>query len=498
MHEALMRASAHPLAFWGRMFVAVVALSQCFAGRGGQPRLLILAAMGFPLGLLLVDPSFRSRCLISVIRLWRDLSRPAPEWRRWFAGFAFVGAPAAVLYVFHPFYHIDSGDTWAVIPTAASVVHEGNAEVSEYVGLAPTDYYQKDPYFQGLPYSVMRVPVGVYSRYPAGMTILAVPVVAVASISGADFEQRKTIDNLDRWTAACVAVFLVMLFFRVALRLAPPSAALFTTWLLAIGSGVYTTVAQSMWQHGGVAIGMLLLINVELDERARRCWWGLAIQAFAVGLMYSCRLTSGLMAASFGVWVLTRSPTRGVQFGLVSVIGVLPWALFYYTVYGSPLGPSQSQMVASGWRWDSLEPLAGVLFSPARGLFVYQPWVVLSIVGLLWNSIPDTRYPIPGINWMCAVAAGLQIILVASWACWWGGSCWGSRLLTEAIPLLALLALGPVTVMMRSRVGRVALFALLILSLLPHLGGIWRAMLGANWKNLEESTMWNMPNWSAL
>ena len=85
------------------------------------------------------------------------------------------------------------------------------------------------------------------------------------------------------------------------------------------------------------------------------------------------------LVAAFGLWLLGRDPRRALKFGLAAAVGLLPWMLFYLLAYGTPLGPAQSQMAAGGWRTDLLEPLAGVLFSPGRGLFVYQPWVALAL-----------------------------------------------------------------------------------------------------------------------
>ena len=126
-------------------------------------------------------------------------------------------------------------------------------------------------------------------------------------------------------------------------------------------------------------IGFLLLLNVECHPRLRHSRWGLAVQGFAVGTMFACRLSSGLLVAAFGLWLLGRDPRRALKFGLAAAVGLLPWMLFYLLAYGTPLGPAQSQMAAGGWRTDLLEPLAGVLFSPGRGLFVYQPWVALAL-----------------------------------------------------------------------------------------------------------------------
>ena len=474
-------------AFAIRLAIAVAALHPVIVGRG-QPRLFLLLALVLPGALFLMDAPFRRRQLGTARGLWAGLRADVPEWRRWWAGFVFVGAPVGLIYLLHPYGHIDSGDTWAVVPTAASVVREGNAEIREFVPLAPREYSSTD---KELPYGAIEMPHGVYSRYPAGMTLYAVPFVGIAYLAGADLDDPKTIDALDRSAAAGVAVLLGLLFFRTALHLTDPPAALAATWLLAVGSGVYSTISQTLWQHGGVMIGFLLLLNGEYDPRLRQSRWGLALQGFAVGTMFACRLSSGVLVAAFGLWLLGRDPRRALKFGLAAAVGLLPWILFYQFDYGTPLGPAQSQMAAGGWRTDLLEPLAGVLFSPGRGLFVYQSWVALALWGL-WLGRRSDR------TWMLAASAVLHILLISGWTCWWGGSAWGSRLLCETLPLFALLCLQPIKAILKWKWGRAIAVVGIALAAVPHTAGIWCFGLSANWKLEEEPTMWSPPAWEAL
>jgi hypothetical protein len=61
-----------------------------------------------------------------------------------------------------------------------------------------------------------------------------------------------------------------------------------------------------------------------------------------------------------------------------------------------------------------------------------------------------------------------HLVLVTHWRIWWGGHCWGSRLLTEVAVLAAVLALPVVAVLWKRRGGRVILLTLALLSFLPH------------------------------
>src|SRR5262249_59262564 len=101
------------------------------------------------------------------------------------------------------------------------------------------------------PYFCRRTSSGIYSSYPLGMVPFVLPVAAAAHLCGADLDQPKVHDRLEKWTAAWLTALCLGLFFHLALQLAPPNPAWMTTVILATGSAMFTPVGQALWQHGG-------------------------------------------------------------------------------------------------------------------------------------------------------------------------------------------------------------------------------------------------------
>ena len=84
--------------------------------------------------------------------------------------------------------------------------------------------------------------------------------------------------------------------------------------------------------------------------------------------------------------------------------------------------------------------LAGVLFSPGRGLLVYCPFLLFALAGIhrwrTWNRGAQV--------WLLSISAAYcvaHLIVVSLIATWWGGQCWGPRYLTGIMPFLTLLIL---------------------------------------------------------
>jgi len=63
--------------------------------------------------------------------------------------------------------------------------------------------------------------------------------------------------------------------------------------------------------------------------------------------------------------------------------------------------------------------------------------------------------------------------LIASWYCWWGGQCWGSRLAVETVPFFALLCLRPLAALRRLLWGRRLLLAMFLVGAFMQLTGVY-------------------------
>jgi hypothetical protein len=201
------------------------------------------------------------------------------------------------------------------------------------------------------------------------------------------------------------------------------------------------------------------------------------VQAIACSLMLACRPSSATFLVPFGLWVLIRDWRRGLLLPAVAVIAYLPWAAMYRAIYGNLLGPGAIGFDVS---WTPLANVGGVVFSPGRGLFVYQPWMWVLPLLLRRDVRTDAAYPLPpGWYLFCLAVIAFHVAMVGSWPVWWGGCCWGSRLAAEVVPIVGLLVVRPLGWLMARQWGWLVLGVLLAAGLavqLPYLygdGGWW-------------------------
>ena len=97
---------------------------------------------------------------------------------------------------------------------------------------------------------------------------------------------------------------------------------------------------------------------------------------------------------------------------------------------------------------------------------------------------------------MASAAILAQSVVLACWGNWWGGTCWGSRLMTDVIPYAGLLVLPAVDAMVKSKKGRCALVAIAIFSSLPHLRPFYSVPLTQPWTDKDTNSFWLLPRWN--
>ena len=431
-----------------------------------------------------------------VIWLRRMQSRlnDLPNLRSGFAVAVFaVAVPSACLY-WNTTIHVWTGDTMPVVPTVVQIVTTGSRELTPVVDRAAPGAADYDPRNvepadldrwkltskTGWPYFVREVQgrPGLYSTYPAGMEVFALPVVLGASALGYDVHNDYVQLKLEKLTASILTGCSLALFFLIALHFGSLSGAFATTWLMATGSVFSTTLGMLLWQQGGIVFWMLLALAVEVRAAGRPGWTGLLLQALACGWILACRPSAVTFLVPFGLWVMARDRRRGLLLPALAILCYLPWGLMYWSIYRTPFGPSMGFLNET---WSPGQFVLDVLVSPGRGLFVFQPWLLLLLLRIS-PAVRTGEKTLPGWSLFALGMVSLHVLLIASWPCWWGGSCYGSRLIAEVVPIVALFVVRPASWLLARREGWIPLAAIGLVGFAVHVpclyydGWLWNGL----------------------
>ncbi len=222
---------------------------------------------------------------------------------------------------------------------------------------------------------------------------------------------------------------------------------------LFFGTVLWPQTRQTLWSNESAMLGTGLILWLAIARRDREhppspvigALLGLGLGHALLSRPSSLLLTLPVLSAL--AWQHRTSLRRWVP---ALVCSSLPFAALWLhdnqLHSGSPWTPPFAVIAADIARvhgvGDSVlsgSPgvgLMGLLISPARGLLVFSPWILVLLPGL-WRS-GRSRDP-----FRIALLIGVlsTLALNALYADWWGGDSWGPRRLQELLPPLLLLGL---------------------------------------------------------
>jgi hypothetical protein len=272
------------------------------------------------------------------------------------------------------------------------------------------------------------------SLYPVVVPVLIAPLylpaVGYLRLRGWTNERLDHIARImEKLSASLVTALSASLLYLLLRRRAAAPVALPLTLAYAFGTTTWVISSQALWQHGMaelLVIGALLLLTGPCT----------AARALAAGLL--CGLIAGnrppdvILAAALGAYGLFWAGRRAMLLAAAAALPMGLVLLYNLGVAGHFAGGYGLKGKAGFFRHDLLSGLGGLLFSPARGLFVFSPFLLFLV--LAWRHLPRDRGE-RALTLAISAGVALQLLLYAK-TDWRGGISWGPRYLTDLLPLL--------------------------------------------------------------
>lgn len=348
-------------------------------------------------------------------------------------------------------------DSLRTVPVASSIVHRGTISLDFYAGPVPSGEARWGGPAPVPGYGVEEVNGHFYPRFPWSVSLFIVPVVVLfdgahALGLGGGVEARALAKNTD-WEFQLLAMsYVVALATVVVYEIAHSllgglqarrrkGTALLVAFVFSLCTSVWSTASRAAWQHGPailfLSIAALLAVRSRDSPRAVR-WMGAPLAA-----AYAVRPTSIIPLALFSLWVAVRHRAHLVSYSLGALLVLVPFFAVNHSAWGSLLPPYYSAG-RLGENPAFAEALVGNLLSPARGLFVFSPVLLLAVVGVGYKLRRRRFDDLDLLLVSCIVLHWVAISLAVDNSPiphWWGGHSFGSRLFSDMVPFLVVLAI---------------------------------------------------------
>jgi hypothetical protein len=239
--------------------------------------------------------------------------------------------------------------------------------------------------------------------------------------------------------ASFLAALSGALVYLLARRRLARGSALLVAIAFALGTGMWPTVSQTLWQHETTIFGLTMAVYAFCRTEIR------LRDAVVIGLGLALAGTSRMQVSPAILILLVGTAVRAPRgaAGLAAAItttAACVMMIINIRWFGSPLGAAPLLEGLHGAVHGqthsfalSTTGLGGLLFSPSRGLLIYSPVVLVAAAGIPaslrgWRENP--------LGW-CLAAASAQYLFYGSYSVWWGGHTFGPRYMLDILPLLA-------------------------------------------------------------
>ncbi len=337
----------------------------------------------------------------------------------------------------------------------------------------------------------------IFPNKAPGSVLLALPIWVgfdfVLKLFGTDSDARlNLLCYLTVWLLIGGATALTaVLIYRICYILLPynPGPRSSIALLLAVGYGLgtiafpFSTVffSHQLAAFLGFAAFYLIFKQACCSKAGRPVSGGIL---FASGLLLGLGVTTeypaALIAVALGIYSIFcfRKPGPVLWLVLGGCVALVPLAVYQWAAFGSPFfipysayaaGPAGSffpdhKVGFMGVSWPKLETLYQITFGLMRGLFVFNPWLILPALSLPF--LVRIRQP----HWLELLLTVLVVVFFlffnsgygGSFVYWGGGASAGPRHLLPMLPFAALM----MTFAMRLRPVRIAAALLIPLTIL--------------------------------
>ncbi|MGZ4984899.1 MAG: hypothetical protein ACXV8A_02300, partial [Chthoniobacterales bacterium] len=282
---------------------------------------------------------------------------------------------------------------------------------------------------RNLSYQLMPVGARIYYYYPPGSSVLSMPYVTLMNAIGISaVDQNGTYNHkgevrIEVGLAALLMAGLAVIVFHTSRLLLPCNWSLLIALTTAFGTQVWSTASRALWvQTWGIFI-LSLVIWLLLRAEAKQVRLRPMLLATCLSWLYFVRPTFCIPIVAITLYLFLYHRSTFLPFILTGAFWLIAFVSYSQYHFGLMLPIYyHASRLNFGYVWEGL---AGNLFSPSRGLFIYVP-VLVCLAYLLCRY--RSNWVMPRLIVLSLSVITVHLVIVAANFPPFGGHCYGPRL----------------------------------------------------------------------
>lgn len=338
---------------------------------------------------------------------------------------------------------IQSEDTLPAMFLPVALIKDHTIYLDNYYTMLVKRYPQPDDKKQLLgltPFYLKKVDGHYLSAFPLVSGVLAIPIYLVPILFGTPITWFN-LSVLAKIAAVVIVSLSGVILYKLLLYFLDEKKSIYVTLVYLFATINFASISQALWQHGTLELfTMLALLYLVKSEKNVK---NLGFSGLFMGLAILSRPTAALPFAILCLYVFKKFKGKGVvSFAAPVLIPVMFFLFYNFAFYKNISNQGYASQLFTSWRTPIYKGFFGTWFSPSKGILVYSPVFIFSVIGAylafkrkdLVKNIKDIqlfRYTI--------VIVLTHTLIVSMWKHWYGGWSFGYRMSSDIIPYLSLL-----------------------------------------------------------
>ena len=350
-----------------------------------------------------------------------------------------------IIYLIHPARNFDSGDmvSNSYLPISILKYHSiFLGKILKRVGLMG---------YWAIPYGKHFV-----SKAPIGISIAALPFYIPPILFGFKLNVSNVV-LLGDISAAIISALSVCLLY-VALKLLKTNRVwqIIGAVFYGLGTETFSISSRGLWPEGPVELWVLIfLISTILivNKKYNSMFTGF-ITGFSFGMVCIINPPDILLILPLLIWIVYKksyNKTRQIKqiffIFIGSMVTIGPILYYNWKIFGGPFftGINNSGNFKDMFSFPLFQGIMGNLFSPSKGLFIYDPLFIFSLAWFI-NKAKNYKILIRDNQYQLYITMMIGVILLitlfySKFFQWSGGYCYGDRYMTDVAPFLTILSI---------------------------------------------------------
>lgn len=237
--------------------------------------------------------------------------------------------------------------------------------------------------------------------------------------------------GMELFIASLIVAFTSVFIWLVSFEITQHKyQSLIAVFIFAFCTSAWSTGSRALWSHTPTILMLSIALYSILRAKQNERW--LFIAALALAYSYVVRPTNSLPIIFFSLYIAITYPKRIPLFLSGLAVILIPFVLYNLHIYNKILSPYYMPSTLKVGRSPYLmEALAGTLFSPGRGLFVFSSVFIFSVAGIIIRIIQKKFTLLDSAILLIMIS---HYYVISSITTPYGGWSYGPRYFTDIVP----------------------------------------------------------------